>query len=452
MHQILIVDPWRDSVLSLSKDLVGSDDIRTFRVKNEAEARKVFEHIELAATVWFCPEVSEISKIKRLQEKTINLLVCPSSMYDKAQMVAKDCDAILKAPINITELKKTLSQMKSIEEAKAEGSKSYVDLFERSNDAILLVEPEEEKILEMNLKAESLLGLTKDEIFKKFNNWFEIATSDMQKEFRTFFRRSKRSYYARTFECKFNTEINKSRTEEDNAIVPANISFGEVKMGIINFKSKDVMEIIIRDITDKKISEIKLQKTMDNLKEANQKLEALSITDALTKISNRRHFENTLDIEFSKSSRHNIPISMIYMDIDNFKHYNDTNGHAAGDELLFEFAQTVKSVCQRNYTLVARLGGEEFVILLPCINKEGANVLATKVHEAINKKEFKHGEKQPQGKVTASIGVAEFPSDCKIKEDLIKMSDEAMYYSKTHGKNKITLHPLPADANKLKSA
>jgi diguanylate cyclase (GGDEF)-like protein len=162
----------------------------------------------------------------------------------------------------------------------------------------------------------------------------------------------------------------------------------------------------------------------------------LSITDGLTALYNRRYFMERLAEEFDRTKRYKRPLSLIFIDIDHFKKFNDTNGHPEGDLLLRSFAEIMKKFA-RKYDVVARYGGEEFIIILPETDKEMAKITAERLRSEVEKTDFKGGQTQPLGRVTISSGVASFQEDTASFEELIKMADDAMYRAKEDGRNRV---------------
>ena len=168
-----------------------------------------------------------------------------------------------------------------------------------------------------------------------------------------------------------------------------------------------------------------------------EKTKLLSITDGLTEIYNHRHFQECIRKEIEKTEKANFPLSLIMGDIDNFKNYNDTNGHPEGDKVLREIAQILKRNTKGSDT-VARYGGEEFVIILPNTTKENALIVAENLRKKIEESKFPFEEKsQPTGKLTITFGVANYPLDAKSVRDLIKEADRALYRGKEEGKNRV---------------
>lgn len=154
----------------------------------------------------------------------------------------------------------------------------------------------------------------------------------------------------------------------------------------------------------------------------------LSILDGLTGVYNHRYLHEVLDREIARARRYPQHLSLIMIDVDNFKKYNDSNGHMAGDELLRAMTNLfVRSV--RNLDMVFRYGGEEFVVLLIETDKKGANLAAERILNLV----------RLSLPATISMGIADYPSDATEKNVLIDKADKALYQAKTTGKNKICL-------------
>ncbi len=181
---------------------------------------------------------------------------------------------------------------------------------------------------------------------------------------------------------------------------------------------------------------LELKEKNDNLERANSVLKDLAIRDGLTGQFNHRHFQESLAIEILRSQRHERSFSLIFLDVDNFKSYNDTHGHPAGDTVLSTLAELLYQRLRRS-DLLARYGGEEFVVLLPETGREGAMLMAETLGQAVAEHPFPGGETQPLGKVTVSIGVASFPTDGKDGSTLTKRADEALYRAKHEGRNRV---------------
>jgi len=167
-----------------------------------------------------------------------------------------------------------------------------------------------------------------------------------------------------------------------------------------------------------------------------QETKMMAITDGLTGLYNHRFFRERLEVEIERTRRHNHSLSLIILDVDHFKHYNDTHGHPQGDELLRELADLLqKSI--RKADLACRYGGEEFAIILPETTKGTALALAERIRKAIADHPFPFRETQPLGAITVSMGVSTYPVDEKEIDKLIKKADDALYRAKDTGRNRV---------------
>ena len=170
----------------------------------------------------------------------------------------------------------------------------------------------------------------------------------------------------------------------------------------------------------------------------------MSITDPLTGLPNRRYLEERLTEEVNRSKRYDQPLSFLMIDIDDFKLYNDRNGHQAGDDALQMTAQGLKATL-RSADVASRYGGEEFSVLLPQTALHEAGVIAERMRERIERTKFTHAKSQALGAVTISIGVSTFSSTVNTAQQVIWAADRALYQAKHDGKNRISFfqEPLP---------
>ena len=172
----------------------------------------------------------------------------------------------------------------------------------------------------------------------------------------------------------------------------------------------------------------------ESMKSAQEYFEEVSIRDDLTKLFNRRHFYNRLKEEFSRAVRHNDPLSLLFIDVDDFKAINDRYGHTVGDKVLKEIGRLLKDAA-RESDLPARCGGDEFAMLLPNTSIDGAFELATRVAKLIQTHAI---DDIAPDKITTSVGVATcVDKNVPSFEALVKKADDAMYESKTLGKGKV---------------
>lgn len=185
----------------------------------------------------------------------------------------------------------------------------------------------------------------------------------------------------------------------------------------------------VRDFTDRKKLEVEL-------KEANLNLERLSITDSLTGIANRRHFDQALEQEYTRHTRSGAQLSIIMLDIDFFKQFNDSYGHVEGDKCLQKVAQVLRDRLTRSSDVPARYGGEEFICILPETGLDGGFVVAEGIRRDIEKLSIPNRNSKTSNVVTVSLGF--LSSKCAVEKtpnELIKQVDTLLYQAKNHGRN-----------------
>ncbi|MEB0047812.1 MULTISPECIES: diguanylate cyclase [unclassified Pseudomonas] len=173
-----------------------------------------------------------------------------------------------------------------------------------------------------------------------------------------------------------------------------------------------------------------------DLRLAQQALELIATHDSLTGLANRRLFERALDIEFGRGARQGSPLSLVMLDIDFFKRYNDAYGHVAGDHCLAEVARALKGCCRRKADLAVRYGGEEFAVLLPDTDIHGALAISEQIRHSVMDKNITHSG-SPTGFVTVSLGCYSFvPTGRDSIEVFIERADAALYQAKYSGRNR----------------
>ncbi len=170
-----------------------------------------------------------------------------------------------------------------------------------------------------------------------------------------------------------------------------------------------------------------------------EKTKKLAMTDELTSLNNHRHFVNLMREEMKRAMRYNRPMSVMLIDIDNFKHYNDTHGHLRGNEVLKGVSGAMRESI-RNIDILARFGGEEFSVILPETDGTEAVKCAERIRKAVEKTPFYGEKRQPLGRLTVSIGVAAFPDDAKSESTLLDRADKALYRAKREGKNRVVAY------------
>lgn len=223
--------------------------------------------------------------------------------------------------------------------------------------------------------------------------------------------------------------------------------------GAIDFVSKPYNKV---ELLARIRSALRLKREMDQhkkneqaLREVNSKLEKLSAIDGLTGLYNRRYFDEALEKEYLRAIRCQHPLSLIMIDIDRFKEYNDVFGHQAGDECLRLVSRELQRVVHRSHDLVGRYGGEEFAVILPETDEVAAASLAKALQEQIMALKIKHPTSTGHEVVTISLGVAGMiPSRDSDSAELVALADQALYQSKADGRNRVTVfESVPAQKN-----
>lgn len=173
-------------------------------------------------------------------------------------------------------------------------------------------------------------------------------------------------------------------------------------------------------------------------------VETQAITDGLTGLNNYRYFLNQLEMEFKRAKRYKRPLSLFMLDIDDFKHFNDCNGHSCGNELLVKLAEILRSSC-RDVDCVGRYGGEEFVVLFPETGPMEAYTVAERIRQAVAAYPFRGRRSQTGSVVTVSVGVASHPADASSPSELLDHADQALYAAKRAAKNRVMVYCAPHD-------
>ncbi|MGF7185863.1 diguanylate cyclase (GGDEF)-like protein [Desulfitispora alkaliphila] len=175
------------------------------------------------------------------------------------------------------------------------------------------------------------------------------------------------------------------------------------------------------------------------LKQYRDMLKETSMIDGLTGIPNRRRFDEALSMEWSRAARYGNSLSLVMIDIDHFKNYNDTYGHLEGDECLRKVAAAMQSIPKRNTDIVARWGGEEFACLLPDADEASANEIAEELRKKVMALQIPHESSQVSDVVTVSLGVATMvPQKGQQPDVLVKKADQALYNAKKSGRNRVS--------------
>ncbi|HBN85632.1 MAG TPA: hypothetical protein DDZ89_17515 [Clostridiales bacterium] len=199
------------------------------------------------------------------------------------------------------------------------------------------------------------------------------------------------------------------------------ISLMRYKRSVEEFKIKKILQV----------KSYELEQMNKELEATNLKLETLSQTDALTGVSNRLMFGKKMEAEWNRCKRYSIPLTLIFVDIDNFKTFNDLYGHLAGDQCIKQVANALSACAQRSFDMVSRYGGDEFVMVLPHLTKDDALILADQVKKRVEEAAVPHLNSAISDHVTVSLGVHTIiPSDETSIYEFIRRTDNALYKAK----------------------
>jgi two-component system chemotaxis family response regulator WspR len=186
-----------------------------------------------------------------------------------------------------------------------------------------------------------------------------------------------------------------------------------------------------------------LRESQRQLIEANLELQRLMNVDGLTGLNNRRRFDEYAQAEWRRAVRERLSFAVLMIDVDDFKRYNDSQGHLAGDEALKRVATAIQSSCGRPADLAARFGGEEFAVILPGNAAAGAKRVGERILDAVEQLEIAHPAASTGERLTLSVGgVATVPGDSSSLLECIVQADKALYEAKCHGKNRVIVHEL----------
>ncbi|MEN3327877.1 MAG: hypothetical protein V7638_2684 [Acidobacteriota bacterium] len=232
------------------------------------------------------------------------------------------------------------------------------------------------------------------------------------------------------------------RRYKTNSFISYPIMIGGRKVGVLNVTDKsgggvyDEVDLSLLEIIGPQVA-LALERA--EWQERATEFQLMSITDSLTGLPNRRYLEERLAEELNRSKRYDAPMSFLMIDIDDFKAYNDKNGHQAGDVALQITAHCLKGAL-RTVDIASRYGGEEFCILLPQTGIAEAGVIADRIRHRVSTTEFPHGKAQPLGHVTISVGVSTFTKNVDTSENIIAAADRALYQAKSMGKDRVEFY------------
>ena len=232
------------------------------------------------------------------------------------------------------------------------------------------------------------------------------------------------------------------RKYKSKSFISYPITIGGRKIGVLNVTDKtgggkyDEVDLSLLDIIGPQVA-LALERA--EWQERATEFQLMSITDPLTGLLNRRYLQERLNEELNRSKRYEYPMSFLMIDIDDFKSYNDRNGHQAGDLALQITARCLK-VALRSADVACRYGGEEFCILLPQTPASEALVIAERMRQRVMETDYPHAKAQPLGAVSISIGVSSFSHHIDTAERVIAAADRALYNAKGQGKNRVEFY------------
>ncbi|MEA5113295.1 MAG: diguanylate cyclase [Geobacteraceae bacterium] len=231
-----------------------------------------------------------------------------------------------------------------------------------------------------------------------------------------------------------------------NSLICIPLKHRDNVIGVLNLSDKENLESFTESDMNLALSFVNLAALMIEHSlavERSTALEQLAITDSLTGLYNRRFLTRRMEEELNRSAHQNQSFSVLLLDLDYFKSYNDMCGHLAGDEALKKTAAIMKSSV-RDMDTAVRFGGEEFCIILPGTSKKEAFPVAERIRQEISKETFQHCNQMPMGMLTISAGISSFPEDGNTINELIHAADVALYRAKEQGKNRVVLaHKTP---------
>lgn len=312
-----------------------------------------------------------------------------------------------------------ITDRKKIEEALIRSEQKFASAFRASPDPITIATLREGRYIEVNQSFCNLTEYNKAEIINhtplELNLWVDYS------------RRLELVQQLEASQSVYDFELQlRSKSGEIKTLL--------VSAEILELESENCLLTIAKDITER-------QKIQQALEEANIELYRLANLDGLTQVANRRRLDETLQREWQRCYREKQPLSLIICDVDEFKRYNDYYEHLQGDDCLIQVAQTINKTVQRATDLVARFGGEEFVVILPNTDEIGAIQVANNIQSNISELKIPHANSTVSSQVTISMGIASLtPQDHLDPTLLLKRADNALFEAKKQGRNRITVH------------
>ncbi|WP_020475585.1 diguanylate cyclase [Zavarzinella formosa] len=307
-----------------------------------------------------------------------------------------------------------------VEVALRDSELKFRNTVDRLAEGLFMIDVDTRKIVESNAAMLNMLGYSLEE-FTSLTP-FDLETGISREEFEKQVTQV-RATLAKEGRC----DLGRRQFRRKNGtLVPVDLRISVVPNG-----GAGLHAVIVRDVTEQVEYENSLFMYQSEIEDTNAKLRKLATTDALTGVRNRAAFNERLSEEYDRAVRHQRPLSVLMMDVDHFKLFNDSFGHPAGDEVLRDVAASLQATV-RTADIVARYGGEEFAVILPDADFAGAMVLAERCRRAIAMGTW---DKHP---VTMSVGVATLNPNIKEASMLVRDADQALYRSKHAGRNRVS--------------
>ncbi|MDW8106172.1 MAG: diguanylate cyclase [Armatimonadota bacterium] len=450
MRKVLVAEdsPVALKVLERSLQRLGYTVVAA---RDGAEAWEVYKSAPtpLVITDWEMPRMNGLELCRAIREHPsdhyayIMMLTARGQKEDRLAALEAGADAFLSKPLDLAELQANLrvaerilqaeatlqAQKQQLQELNEElqaqnenlqhsyrmieyANRRFTELFEHVPVACFTIDTEG-VIREWNLAAQQLYGYTKEEVL--FRPFYE-------KVFRGASASKLHEMLQRVMQGHTILGVEAEDYDSGN-----NLHYVVRSAIPIRNPQREVVGAIIAsvDVTYRVEYE-------QRLRALNQRLQSLAITDGLTGLHNHRAFQEHLEKQFNIALRDSRPLSLILIDVDHFKQYNDTFGHQAGDEVLRQVAQILREQV-RDDDFVARYGGEEFVVVLPNLDAERAAAIAERIRYAIQHAIWKL---RP---VTASFGVASLQPDMETHRELVEAADKALYHAKRSGRNRVAI-------------
>lgn len=303
-------------------------------------------------------------------------------------------------------------------------------IFQHTHAAIITIDSDS-RVTRWNKEAENIFGWKQQEVLNKKLTDFIIPP-----KYHDAHNRGINNFISTREEPVIQNHIELPCMRKDGTEVPI-----ELTISPIPWQDSFIFSGIIRDITERKRMEQQLHENQTKLERSNMLLQKLSTEDSLTHIHNRRFFDDFLHNEWKRATRDKYAISLVMIDIDFFKPYNDIYGHQTGDDCLRGIAKAIKRSLHRPADIVARYGGEEFVVVLPETEKKGALKISEEIRNEIEMLKIKHIGNKVSSYVTASLGIETILPNEELKDPklLIQRADKALYEAKSQGKNRVVV-------------